>query len=115
MKRGRGDFLTDKEEEDLHRLIRAGVKSVELAERFNICVRTVNVHKAKMEGRGRYSRFNDKGRPAQFSGPICRVGDCQETGTGRPPYCAEHRPEPKAPGYSSFIAPIPLSRLMGGK
>lgn len=92
--------LTEEDKFALHAAIRRGEPG--LAKRFGITGHTLHTQQQLVLMQMRRNK------------PLCRHGVCREEGTGTPPFCNEHRPEPPTP---SVILPwtIPPERLRAGR
>lgn len=117
-KRGRHDHLSKEEKAALRRDIALGFTAFELSQKYNINERTVQIHKAKMEGRYRPAE-NKKpraGMPTMGNANLCRDRKCTDEPLVGSPFCRRHQTKaPANENRESIISPIPKSRLMAGR
>lgn len=115
-KRTGGDHLSHAQTAALRKAIAQGAKIHVLAAKFNLALRTVQIHRAKMNGTFG-SGVKKEPKPQAKVKVLCRSGACMKEGFGFPPYCSAHKPvtAPRNDGLPSFIKPLPMSKLMGGR
>lgn len=118
-RRARGRQFSDDEIELFGDAYNRGDNARETAKALGCNQRSVEKWFARfrVEGRLRATRAKQFAchDPYQLTvGPLCRYGDCQQLGTGSPPFCDYHRPKPKA---AAIVLPwvVPPERLRAGR
>ena len=107
-RRGHGDGLTDAECEALHADLRRGIFQVRyLASKYNLSERTVQVHRAKINGTLAPTRARSENSDARhlITPRLCKCDGCIEQVPIGISFCAAHEP----------IKPPNLNRLMAGR
>jgi len=115
-KRGRHDHLSEDEKDALRRDIRRGMSIPDISRKYNVVERTVQIHKAKMEGRHITPDTKKPRRGTWGNIKLCRDRECIRDALIGSPFCRFHQPEqPANENRESIISPIPKSRLMAGR
>lgn len=113
--RGPCHWLSDTEIVDLHAALRRGDPTRDLMTRFNISERTLKIHRAKVLRPNKDPIVRSPWR-SESHGALCRHGSCMRSGTGKPPFCDDHKPKAKVSLLPpSELAEIPMEYKMAGR
>jgi hypothetical protein len=114
-KRGKTDYLTADERLALTAAIRAGWRTKDIAAKFNIAPRTVNLYQAGVHGRAKTSRAGRQDANGGFVRRLCIIAGCDSVVDSGERRCGQHRAIGPVLPTSEFVRPPTLARLMAGR